>query len=246
VSKKRNVVRAGAVALTSAGVLVVGGGTAWGAASSTPASLSEIQAKAAAAITLRVNDLNSAIAKVQANANLGSEQSVLASYLQADIAPLQALGQKIAADTTATAAQADAATIFSNFRVLALVLPATWLAGDSTVILNKAVPDLTTALNKAKGDVNPENQGTLDPLIADLTNQIGTATSAATGIASTVLSYAPSAWNSNHNVLEPSHTSQQTAQNAIKAGRTDVREIWSYLKSDRGTTSTATTPASST
>jgi len=235
--------RTGAVTLTSAGVLVMGGGTAWAATSSTTESLSQIQAEAAAAITLRVNDLHSAIAKVQADATLGSEQSVLESYLQADIGPLQALGQKITADTTTAAAAADADTLYANFRVLALVLPAARLAGTSTTTENRAVPDLNAALAKAKGDVNPSNEGTLDPLIADLTNQIATASSASSGIASTVLSYTPSVWNSNHNVLAPSRTSEQSAVNAVKAGRTDVKEIWSYLKSERTST---TTPASTT
>ena len=128
-------------------------------------------------------------------------------------------------------------------RTGAVVLPAARLAGGSATIENRAVPDLNAALAKAKGDVNPSNEGTLDPLIADLTNQIATASSASSGIASTVLSYTPSAWNSNHNVLAPSRTSEHSAVNAVKAGRTDVKEIWSYLKSERTST---TTPASTT
>jgi hypothetical protein len=245
VPKNRNMVRAGAVALTSVGVLVVGGGSAWGAAAA-PASLSEIQAKAAAAITLRVNDLNSAIAKVEADKDLGSEQSTLVAYLQADIAPLQTLGQKIAADTTVATASADAATIFTNFRVLALVLPAAWVAADSTSIVNWAVPALTTGLNKARSHVNSENQGTLDPLIADLSNQITAATNSATGIASTVLSYTPSDWNSNNSVLAPSHASVQSARNDVKAGRSDLQQIWNYLKSDGTSNSTASSTGSAT
>ena len=66
----------------------------------TPQSLSGIQAKAAAAISLRVNDLNAAITKVKADSRLGSDNAALATYLQADIAPLQALGQTIAGDTS--------------------------------------------------------------------------------------------------------------------------------------------------
>ena len=79
-------------------------------AAASPPSLSAIQAAAAAAITLRVNDLNAAVAKVNGAKDLGSDSAALAAYLQADIAPLQALGQKIASETSVTTATSDAAT----------------------------------------------------------------------------------------------------------------------------------------
>ena len=88
--------RISAAALASAAVLGTGGAIA-GASTpgATPQSLSGIQAKAAAAISLRVNDLNAALSKVNADQRLGSDNAALAAYLQADIAPLQGLGQKI-------------------------------------------------------------------------------------------------------------------------------------------------------
>src|SRR5580658_5517012 len=131
-SSKR--VRMGAVAFTSAAILGAAGAPAFAASSSTATSagasntLAEIQAKAAAAITLRINDINAAIAKVDSAKNLGSSATTLADYLGVDIAPLQALGQTIASDQTVATAEADYAEIFTDYRVLALVLPAAHLA----------------------------------------------------------------------------------------------------------------------
>ncbi len=224
----KNTIRVGAVAFTSAAVL---GGLASSAGAAAPTSLSSVQAKAAAAITLRVNDLNAAIAKVTGAKNLGSGAATLTAYLQNDIAPLQTLGQKIAADMTVTAAQGDASTIFTNFRVLALVLPAAHLAADSDGIMNGSVPTLTAASAKAAARVNSSNQGTLDPLITDLNAQISAATNAASGISSTVLGYTPAQWNANHALLSAERSADQSARNIdVKQARSELQQIWNYLK----------------
>ena len=68
-----------------------------------PATLAGIKAKAATDITKRVNDLNAAIAKVNAAKGLGSGQATLGAYLGADISPLQQLNAKIQGDTTVQA-----------------------------------------------------------------------------------------------------------------------------------------------
>src|ERR1700734_3639684 len=107
----KNGMRLGAAVLASAAML--GAGTALAGAAtpaSPPQTLSGIQTDAAAAVSLRLDDLNAAIAKVNADPRLGADGGTLAAYLRADIAPLQALGQKIAGDTTQSTAAADYAT----------------------------------------------------------------------------------------------------------------------------------------
>src|SRR5580658_8619789 len=95
----KNGFRLGTVALGTAALVGLGGASAF-AATPGPSTHAGIQAKAAAAISLRVNDLNAAISKVNGDGHLGSGAASLTSYLQADVAPLQALGSKIAGDTT--------------------------------------------------------------------------------------------------------------------------------------------------
>jgi hypothetical protein len=238
-----NSIRLGSVVLLS-GTLLIAGATLAGAAAPAAdpaASLSTIQSKAAAAITLRVNDLNAAVAKVNGDANLGSGASTLAAYLQQDVPGLQALGQKIAADMTAPAALSDAATIFTNYRVLALVLPAAHLAGAGDQIENTTVPKLTALSAKAAALETPANQATIGPLLGDLNAQISAAGNAASGLASTVLGYTPAQWNANHELLSSSKSAAQAALGDLKKAAADVKQIRADLKA--GTAAAGTTPA---
>jgi hypothetical protein len=242
-----NGMRLGSISLLSASVLLVGGALAGNAGADTPAaSLSSIQAKAAAAITTRVNDLNRAVAKVNGDEGLGSGASTLVTYLQQDLPGLQALGQTIAADTTTATAQADAETIFSNYRVLALVLPAAHLAGVSDQIESSAVPKLNALATKAATHENAANQSTIGPLLSDLQTQTSAAANAAGGIASSVLSITPAQWNANHSVLSSAQSSRLTAQGAITKAKGDAQQIRSDLTAGHdaaaATSATTTTP----
>jgi hypothetical protein len=227
-----------AAALGAIGVVAI---TAAGAATTTghPATLASVQANAAAAITLRVNDLNAAITKVNGSKDFGSGAPALAAYLQADIAPLQALGQKIAADTTLATAQADAATIYTNFRVLLLVLPAAHLAGNSDIVADTEVPALTADSAKAASKVNPSNQAVLQPLINDLNAQISAASSATTGLAASLMSDTPAQYNANNALLTPAKASVTSANGDVTKARADLQQIHQDLKAARATRTTA-------
>jgi hypothetical protein len=238
-------VRLGAVALSAATVVGVGGASALAATpAASPVSLSTVQAKAAAAITLRMNDLNAAISKATSTKQLGSTMPTLVSYLQADIAPLQALKEKIAGDTSVAAARADAVTIFVNYRVLALVLPAAHLAATSDGINVTVIPNLTRLSVKAASYVSASNQAVLQPLIDDMSTQIGAATTASAGVAAIVLGYAPSQWNSNHDLLAPSRGSVQASVKGITTARSDANKIRDVLKSAKTSPTTTPTTAS--
>jgi hypothetical protein len=152
-------------------------------------------------VTLRVNDLNAAIRKVNADQHLGPETSTLDAYLQVDIAPLESLGQQIAADTTVQSAQAAASTVFTDYRLLAIVLPASRIAGDTARLDNGALPTLRVDAAKVTAKVTPTNETELGPLINNLNAEIASATSATSGLAATVLGYTPSKWNANQSLL---------------------------------------------
>jgi hypothetical protein len=237
--------RVGAAVLTSAVALGAGGAIAGAATPAvTPQGLSGIQAKAAAAISLRVGDLNAAISKVNADSRLGSDNAALTAYLQAQIAPLQTLGKKMAGDTIESTAAADYATIFTNFRVLALVLPSAHIAGTADQIDVTTVPKLTALATKAGSHVNPSNQAVLQPLINDLNAQIAAATSTTAGVSATVLAYTPTEWNANHDLLASGHSSVQSAENDIAKAQADLKQIAAVLKPT--TTPEPTTPTTAT
>jgi len=225
----KKAVRFGAIVATSAMAIGAGASLA-GAATATPPTLSSVQANAAAAITLRVNDLNAAISKVNSAKNLGSEAGALDAYLQQDIAPLTALGQQIAADTSLQTAEAQSLTIFTNFRVLALVLPASHLAADASSIDNGSIPTLTADSAKAATKVTPANEAEIQPLIDNLNAEIAAASSATSGVASSVLSDTPAQWNANQSLLTTSRGQISSAVSDLANARRDLQQIRADLK----------------
>ncbi len=241
----KNGIRGGAIALSTVVALGLGSASAFAASpASEPQTLATVQAKAAAAITLRVDDLNAAISKVQATGRLGSDGASLVSYLQADIAPLQALGTKIAGDTTVATALTDSSTIFTSYRVLALVLPAAHLAATADDIDVTAIPSLTAISAKAASHMNSSNGATLQPLIDDLNAQIQSATNSTSNVASTLLGDTPSQWNANHDLLASPRGSVEAAKGDVTKAQSDVQQIRSLLAPHPSPAATApTTPA---
>lgn len=220
---RTHLIRIGAVVLASGATLMAG---AAGAATTTvPTTLTGIKAKAATDITDRVNALDAAIGTVNSAKDLGASQAGLAAYLGADIAPLQQLTTTVQGDTTVQQAAHDYGTIFSSYRVFALVLPAARIAAGADRDTTTAIPKLTTDATKAQGRVTPANQATLQPLISDLDSQITGATNATDGLASTVLAFTPAQWNADHDLLAASRSSLQTAGDALAKARADVRQI---------------------
>ena len=241
---RTHLTRLGALALASAatlGAAGVAGATTPGSSGTTgssgssgsndvPSTLAGIKAKANTDITDRVNSLGSAIDKVKGAQGLGSGQSTLEAYLGTDITPLQQLDTTIQGDTSVQQAAKDFRTIFTNFRVYKLVLPAAHIVGDAFRVTTTSVPNLQSASTKAQQYVNPGNQGVLQPLIDDLNGQISAATNATNGLAATVLAYTPQQWNANNNLLVPSKQSDAQADAAVAKGRQDVKEIRAIVK----------------
>jgi len=202
--------------------------------SAVPATLAGIKAKAASDITDRVNDLDGAIARVNAAKGLGVGQGALVSYLGLDISPLQQLNETIQTDSTVHQAAHDFGTIFSDYRVYALVLPASRITATADHAAASAIPSLSADAAKAQARVTPANQATLQPLINDLNTQISTAANATNGLAATVLAFTPAQWNANNSLLASSRSSEQTATVALGKGRGDVEQIAQDLKSAAG------------
>ena len=209
-----------------------------------PATLAGIKLKAASEINRRVHDLDAAVAAATSATWLGSGQGALVSYLGADVQPLTQLNQKIQGDTTVHQAAQDFGTIFTGFRVYALVLPAGRIAGDADRATATAIPALTAAAATAQEHVNPGNQAVLQPLIDDLHAQIATASGAANGLAATVLAYTPAQWNADHGLLSSARAADQSTDAALRKAREDVRDIRSALRGPTTGTAGATATTS--
>lgn len=224
------VVWSAAGAAGAATTATAGTGSAGAGSNAVPDTLAGIKAKAHTDITNRVGALQSAITKVNAAKRLGSGQATLVAYLGTDITPLQQLDQTIQGDATVQQAAKDFSTIFTSYRVYALVLPASRLAADADRATATAIPALSADASRAQGLVNPQNQAQLQPLIDDLQAQIGAATNATNGLAATVLAFTPAQWDADHTLLTAPRSADTTADTALAKARSDVKQIRQVLK----------------
>jgi hypothetical protein len=219
---------AGATMATTSTVLTKPTGTSGHAAST--GSLSEIKARAGSAVSHRVNILNSAVANIDAEKDLGAAgRAQLHAFLSADIPRLRQQRHVVAADTVVAQAQHDYVDIFYGFRVFRLVLPAASLAARADRVTKIDLPALRAAVSKAQAAAGGQNQARVEPLVQDLQRQIAAATSGTQGLASTVLAYTPAEWNANNALLTPETTAVSTAEGAIRQGRADVQQIQQEL-----------------
>lgn len=216
------------------------------ASNAVPASLAGIKAKAATDITERVTSFNAAIAKVGAAKGLGASQATLVAYLGTDIAPLEQLNRTIQGDSTLQQASHDFGTIFRDYRVYRLVLPAALIAADAIHATTTAIPNLTADAAKAQARVTPANLATVQPLINDLNGQISAATNATDGLAASVLAFTPAQWDADNALLDGSKSSDRDATAPLQKGRADVKQIVQDLKSAHAAGAAAATATTTT
>jgi hypothetical protein len=197
------------------------------------ATLQQVQAAATTAVNARVGALNDAAGRVQKAGDLGGDQAALLHALQADVAGLQQLGGKIAADPTVQTARADYEHIFTGFRVYVLVLPVTRTVGAIDRIDNTVDPRLTTVAGRISSHLTPADQGQVQPLLGDLATQVGTSKSATTGLAATLEGYSPAGWNANHALLADARGKVKAARAAVTKARGDAKQATADVRAAR-------------
>lgn len=227
---------------TAAVVALVAGtcAPAFADGTSTPAptagkSLAAIQANAKIKTTARIGALNTAIAKVNAAQDISSaDRATILATLTGDLAGMNTVEAKIAADTTVATAAADYKTIFSTYRVYAVAIPQSRLAAGADRMTSTSIPKLTDAETKlAAALAGPDASKSTPALQADLTDmsaQINAATAALDGIAAQALAVTPSAYNSNHSVLEPVHSAVKAAIADLKKAKADGQTVLAAIK----------------
>jgi hypothetical protein len=188
------------------------------------ATLQQIQAAAATAISKRVSSLNTAIAKVDKTADLGSDQATLLGTLRSDETGLTQLGQTIAGDNTLPTAKTDYKEIFSDYRVYALVLPVTRQVVVDDRIINTAGARLTKVAARIAAHETPADQTEVQALLTDLANQVSAATAAVKGQPATLEGYTPADWNANHQLLNTARSATKTAVADLVKARSDAKQ----------------------
>ncbi|HTW08056.1 MAG TPA: hypothetical protein VME46_11120 [Acidimicrobiales bacterium] len=195
----------------------------------TTGNLAAIQAWAARMIAGRLATLETLLKRVQHDGYLGSDQATLENELNADISGLEALGTKIAGDTSAAEAQADASLIFADYRVYDLVVP---VVGDVSYVdwvVNVKLPDINKQITYLQGQENAGNQAYLAPLVSNMQLQVSTATSATNGISAELLGYTAAQWDANHRLLAGANADIYVTNRAVSTAGSDYSRALRYL-----------------
>lgn len=198
-------------------------------------SLASIQAAAQARTSQRTTSLNTAIGKVSAATGLTTgDRSTILGILNGDLSGMTTIEAQIAADTTVKQARTDYKTIFTSYRVYLVALPQARDATAADTAASVSLPKLTTRQSTLAallaGKDSSKSTPALQADLADMTAQIGKASSALSGVSAEALAATPSGYNSNHDILASSKTSLATARAAIKQARTDAKTVATAIR----------------
>ena len=224
-----------AIACSSAVLATVAVASPALAATPAPRDLATIQAAGQAATSSRITALGKAIPRVTANKYLSSgDRSQLLGTLNGDLAAMQSLQAKIAADTDVATAKTDVQSIFTGYRVYAVAIPQSLYAASADALTDSALPALVTAQKALAAALAGPDKSKYTPAIdaqmADLSTQITTAQNSIAGVSAFALSVTPAEFNANHAVLANTRASVKTAGVAAKAASADAKAVRAALK----------------
>ncbi len=216
------------------------------AAADVAGGLNWVKQDSARLISDRLGSLEGTIKVAQGRSYLGADGTTLVNGMSSDISGLQALGAKIAGDTTVGGAEADRALIFTEFRVYLLVLPVVDDVSQTDRIVAVFLPAVQDALSKLEADENSSNQAVLGPIVANIQAQVQLATSATNGLSAQLLAYTPAEWDADHGLLNGPSTNLRIGDRALVTIDNDVREADRYLRYHHVPPTTTSTTAAPT
>ena len=161
-------------------------------------TLAALQQKGTTAIDTRLGDLRVAQDRVAAAAELtDADRAAIQATLEHDISGLTALRAKILADTDAKTAAADVQTIYTDYRVYAVVIPQSLIAAGADRLTSSAVPHLQSAHDRLAA------RGADTTQLATMQTAIDAASTDLDGLAAAALAVTPAAYNADHAIMPP-------------------------------------------
>ena len=207
-----------------------------GIAAPTPhRTLAEIQTLAKTRTDAREAALTKSIARVTAAKDItDADRSTILGTLNNDMAGMQTVAAKIAADTDAVTAATDYRTIFTTYRVFAVAIPQSRFAAAADRLTSTTIPRLTDAQSKLAADLAGKDASKSTPALqADLTDmsaQISAASSALDGLAARSLAVTPAEFNGDHTVLSSERSSLKAAIADLKKAASDGKTVLAAIK----------------
>lgn len=193
-------------------------------------SLAEIQRAGAAATDKRIDSLSEAIARVDANEKLtDADRDTIIATLNSDLAAMRDLAAEIAGDDTVSEAAADYRSIFTDYRVYAVVLPQALYAAGADALTGFALPKLQAAYDKLsaalEGSHADQSTPELQATLAHMAEMIADAEAGSATLAADALAVTPADWNADHTVLADIRLQLHDAVADARDASRDAREI---------------------
>lgn len=200
------------------------------------ARLQKIISRGNTEINRRLTTLKTLDSKISAATKLTTaDAALLSSTVNSDTTALTALETKLDNETTVTAAIADAQSIFSDYRVYALVVPQVHLVktADDQQVTEAKIASFGTKLSTriTAAQTAGKNVTALLASLSDLSSKVAAAQAISSSMEAAVIPLVPSDYNSNHSLLSGDRSQLQTAQSDIRAAVADARSIVSGLRS---------------
>lgn len=223
------------VGTATAALLTTAAGPALAADSVAPTStaqqaacLATTQQRAEDLISQRQETLAALASKVNSTSRLSAtDRAELTATISDTESGLAGLGPTIAADTTCKQAHADAAKIFTDYRVYVIVVPRANLlmAADNGLA---AVSRLKTAASKiqtaiAAADAHHRDTTAAQAALKDLQSRIADAQNQFDTAHADAAALTPSSWNTNHDVTATARGFARSGREDVTAGISDVR-----------------------
>jgi cell pole-organizing protein PopZ len=227
-------------------VIIASFGIAYAASATTTNKLASIQTRAANEIDQRLTALNILSTQVTGSTKLNStDKASLTSMIATEVSGLTDLKSTIAADTTADQASTDEATIFTDYRVYAVVIPKVELltiadnqqSNEAKLVTLASTLQTKITADQTAGDDVTLVQDELTTMKSETTNaqQIS---STIEGVVSPIL---PANWNANHSIFSGDRSQLNTAYQDNQTAGTDATTIANMLKTLKSSTSTKNT-----
>ncbi|MHB8660907.1 MAG: hypothetical protein ACYC75_03180 [Minisyncoccota bacterium] len=224
-------------------------------AANATARLATVIARGNADIAARITALNNLNARVQEIKNeSATEKANIASQVQTNIANLTTLQTKIDADTDITTARSDDKTIFTTYRIYALVMPQGWIlaSADRVTTVTGLMTDLVAKIQAriTADQTAGKNVTSFTTALADMNAKIADANTQSASAQSGVSTLVPDQGSttvaaSNKAALVAARGDIRAATTDLKAARADIRIILQGLKS-LGVSASASASASTT
>ena len=205
------------------------------------ARLPEVIARGDADIAARIDALNKLNTRVQGLKNESdAEKAGIATQVQTNIAGLTTLKAKIDADTDVAIARTDDQSIFTDYRVYALVVPQGWIlaAADRVNTIGGLMTTLSAKLQtRISADQTAGKDVTaLTAALSDMNAKISAAATASASASASITGLTPDQGDktvaaANKAALVAARAQIKTATADLQAARKDVTTIVAGLKS---------------